>query len=302
MLRQFYTLDVFTQTPLTGNPLAVVVDSDGLDGARMQAIAREFNLSETVFVLPPRNPVNTARLRIFTPMSELSFAGHPTIGTAALLAELRASEILARGELGVVLEEGVGDVSCSVWRSRAGRTQASFTLPRLPENGGAPPSTSLLAAALALSPDDIGFDDHRPSVWSAGTSFTFAPIRSLEAMVRARPVLERWAAIGPTDLRKVFLYAKETVRDGAHIHARMFAPHLGVPEDPATGSAAAAFAGAAVEAERPEDGDHSILIEQGEEMGRPSLISLDMRVEAGALVRAAVGGGAVRVSHGFLDL
>ena len=135
MRRAYYMLDVFTETPLEGNPLAVVVDCEGLTGARMQAIAREFNLSETVFVLDPRDPVNTARLRIFTPSQEIPFAGHPTIGAAVLIGDLRAREIMSSQDLGIVLEEDIGVISCTA-RHRKGRApHASFTLPGLRAGG-----------------------------------------------------------------------------------------------------------------------------------------------------------------------
>ena len=290
MRRRFHTLDVFTDAPLTGNPLAVVHDAAGLDAARMQAVAREFNLSETVFVLEPRDPVNSARIRIFTPDRELPFAGHPTVGTAVLLAELRAPEIVARGELALVIEEEVGPVHCTARRGAKG-PRASFILPRLPAEVGAPPSDAALAAALSLDPADIGFDRHRPAVLSAGTPFTLVPVASAEAVDRARPDLARW----PGDLA-VYLYA----RDGAGFHARMFG--LGIAEDPATGSAAAALAGAVMRFDAPPDGDHMVEIRQGVAMGRPSLIGLGLEVEGGALVSATIGGGAVIVSEGTIAL
>jgi trans-2,3-dihydro-3-hydroxyanthranilate isomerase len=298
----FHTLDVFARAPLTGNPLAVVLDADGLDVTRMQAIAREFNLSETVFVLTPRNPVNAARLRIFTPTAELSFAGHPTVGTAALLAELRASDLLGRQPVGLVLEEDVGNVSCSVWRAGDGGLRASFDLPQLPKSMDAAPASSILAAALSLDVEDLGFDAHHPSVWSAGTPFILVPVASQAALARARPAPEAWSQLGPPELRKTFVYAKETADPRHHVRARMFAPDLGVAEDPATGSAVAAFAGAAQVAERPEDGDHSLFIEQGDDMGRPSLICLDMRIENGRLTGASVGGAVYRILEGHFRI
>src|SRR5471030_2325611 len=153
MPRQFYTLDVFTDVALAGNPLAVVLDSDGLDSARMQAIAREFNLAETVFVTEPRDPINTARLRIFTPGRELPFAGHPTIGSAVLLAHLRARDLLAREDLRLVLEEEIGEVVC-VARHRKGQALAAyFTLPRLP---GIRRSAVQRDACRRSQPDDRG--------------------------------------------------------------------------------------------------------------------------------------------------
>ncbi len=132
MRRQYYLLDVFTDRPLAGNPLAVVIDSDGLDTAAMQKIAAEFNLSETVFVFPPRDPINTAALRIFTPKAELPFAGHPTIGTAVLIGELRAASLIRNQDVRLVLEEPVGAVICLA-RHRPGKArQAEFSLPKLP--------------------------------------------------------------------------------------------------------------------------------------------------------------------------
>ena len=299
MRRQFYTLDVFTDVALAGNPLAVVLDSEGLDDARMQAIAREFNLAETVFVKEPRNPVNTARLRIFTPARELPFAGHPTVGTAVLLAHLRAPELLAREDLRIVLEEQVGDVVC-VARHRKGKAMAAyFTLPRLPEPGGEAPSDEILAADLDLDVADIGFGAHRPTLYGAGTSNLFVPIASLAAMAKARPNLKSWGENGGP---AVYLYTKETANAGSNWHARMFASGWGVVEDPATGSAVAAFAGVLMRFERPSDGEHMAVIEQGVEMGRPSFISLGMVVEQGALQSATIGGSAVIVAQGVIDL
>ena len=301
MRRTFHTLDVFTDTPFAGNPLAVVTDCEGLSEQRMQAIAQEFNLSETVFVLDPLDSVNTARLRIFTPARELPFAGHPTIGAAVLIGELRAPEMLGGQGLRVVIEEPVGAIACTVRRQRGQATQASFDLPRLPECLGEGPDAEAVAAALGLRPADIGFDVHRPSVWSSGSPFTFVPVASLEAIGRASPN----PALFPLTFSGVrpaaYLYTKEVMREGSDVHARMFAPGLGITEDPATGSAAAAFAGVAALFEQPEDGDHLLVIEQGFEMGRPSIIHLRLLIQGAALVGAAVGGAAVRVSQGTIE-
>ena len=179
MTRRFFTLDVFAETALAGNPLAVVLDSEGLDDGRMQAIAREFNLSETVFVFEPRNPANTARARIFTPARELPFAGHPTVGTAALIAHIRAPDLLAAQDMRIVLEEGIGDVVCVV-RHRKGRAlAANFDLPRLPQRlEASPPPTPEIARGLGLRPEDIGFDRHEPSLFTAGAPYLFVPVRS----------------------------------------------------------------------------------------------------------------------------
>jgi trans-2,3-dihydro-3-hydroxyanthranilate isomerase len=300
MTRRFETLDVFTETALAGNPLAVVHDAEGLDDARMQAIASEFNLSETVFVLEPRNPINSARVRIFTPKRELPFAGHPTVGAAALIAHRRARDLLAAQDLRIVLEEPIGDVVC-VARRRKGQTLAAyFELPKLPERlKDDPPPTPDIAASLGLEPQDIGFDGHEPSLFSAGAPFLFAPIRSLDAIGRAAPGIMPWAT---RDGPATFVYTRETEREASAYHARMFAGGWGIGEDPATGSAVAAFAGVVQAFDRPSDGEHMMTIEQGFEMGRPSLIALGLVIEDGALVSATIGGSVVIVSSGSLDL
>ena len=300
MKRRFQTLDVFTETALAGNPLAVVLDAEGLDDARMQAIAAEFNLSETVFVFEPRNAVNSARVRIFTPKRELPFAGHPTVGSAALIAQQRAGDLLAAQDLRIVLEEPIGEVVCVARRRKGQALAAYFELPKLPERLEVePPSTSDIALGLGLEPTDIGFDGHKPTVYSAGAPYLFIPIRTLAAIGRAVSGIMPWATKdGPAS----FLYARETAREGSAYHARMFASAWGVVEDPATGSAAAAFAGVLQAFERLRDGEHMLTIEQGFEMGRPSLIALGLVVENGAVISATIGGSVVIVSSGSLDL
>ena len=303
MKRAFYTLDVFTDTPLSGNPLAVVIDCDGLDSARMQKIAGEFNLSETVFVLEPRDPVNTARIRIFTPTRELPFAGHPTIGTAVLLAQLRAPGMMLARDLGVMIEEQVGVLSCTVRQIRGQAPKASFIVPQLPHPDGVPATNALIAAALSLNIGDIGFDSHVPTVFSGGVPYTCVPVASLAAMARAKPMASGWGhAFGGNTHRSAYLYTREVVQAGSAFHTRMFFPLTTLVEDPATGSAAAAFAGVVVHFDQPEPGDHTLILEQGFEMGRPSLITLGLDVADGALASASIGGSAVIVSQGTIDL
>ena len=289
MRRRFATLDVFTDRRFAGNPLAVVLDAEELDAAAMQAIAREFNHPETVFVFAPADPAHRARVRIFTPARELPFAGHPTVGTAVLLG--------ARdGGRDLVLEEGIGAVRCTLESMRGGGGRARFTIPQLPTEAGATADVAAIAAALSLVPEDIG--EGRPARWSAGLPLTFVPIASLSAMARCRPDLARFdAAFGASGAAYVF--CNETPEAGHHFHARMLAPGMGVPEDPATGSAAAAFAG--VLARRLSDGTHTVTIEQGYEMGRPSLIHLTAEVAAGRLVSASIGGDAVIVTEGTIE-
>jgi trans-2,3-dihydro-3-hydroxyanthranilate isomerase len=299
--RKYHLLDVFTDRALAGNPLAVVSDCEGLDSATMQRIAAEFNLSETVFLLEPHDPVNTARLRIFTPKAELAFAGHPTVGAAILIGELRARDLLRAQDVSVVLEENIGAVSCVVRHRPDKGRQAHFTLPNLPARVGLPQSQDRLAAALGLSAADIGFDQHVPTIYSAGTAFTFVPIINLPALVRARPRADLFeATFTPVDA--AYLYTRETIEAKHDFHARMFAPTFGIAEDPATGAGAAAFAGVLMAFEKVPDGNHALTIEQGYEIDRPSLIVLGLDVERRVLVEASIGGAAVIVAEGFLDL
>jgi trans-2,3-dihydro-3-hydroxyanthranilate isomerase len=296
MRRRFVTLDVFTKDRFAGNPLAVVLESDGLDKDAMQTIAREFNLAETVFVLQPANQRHRAMLRIFTPKAELPFVGHPTIGTAVLLGCMSGYNL---GAHEMVLEETVGLVHCIVEAQGRERGHASFVLPRLPEPIPGAPKQEDAAAALGLSPDEIGFG--APSRWSAGVPATFVPVRDLEVIARAKPAAMFDHAFGREGPAIAYLYCGQTADPAHHFHARMFAPSLGVPEDPATGAGAAAFAGLVMETSHPADGEHRFVIEQGYEMGRPSQIELGLSVQGGALMRATIGGSAVIVSDGHIE-
>jgi trans-2,3-dihydro-3-hydroxyanthranilate isomerase len=295
MARRFATLDVFTDRRFTGNPLAVVLEPEGLDTAAMQTIAREFNHPETVFVSPPSNPAHRARLRIFTPKHELPFAGHPTVGTAVLLGQLDGG----RAARAMVLEEGIGNVQCMVEPIDDNRGRARFTLPQLPRETGTAPDDAAIVKALGLAPGEIGFGGFRASCWSAGNLFTFVPIAGLAAIGRCRPDAGTHAqAFGDG---AVYLYCGETREQGHAFHARMFAPRLGITEDPATGSAAAAFAGLLAAHGGLTDGEHSLTIEQGYEMGRPSLIGLTLTLKAGELVSAAIAGDAVIATRGTIE-
>lgn len=298
MRRRFVTLDVFTDRRFAGNPLAVVLDTESLDAGAMQRIAAEFNHPETVFVLPPADPARRARLRIFTPAAELPFAGHPTVGTAVLLARLDGGP----GAREVVVEEGIGPVRCRAAMMDGNCGRASFALPRLPVEAGAGADPAVAAAALSLEPAEIGFDGFRPARWSAGLVQNFVPIRSLAAIARARPDSVRFEEAFAIEGRAIaYLYCAEATEAGHDFHARMFAPGLGVPEDPATGSAAAAFAGLWTAHGRRSDGEHVLRIEQGYEMGRPSLIELTLSIAGGKLAAAAIGGAAVVVSEGAIE-
>lgn len=300
--RKYVIYDVFTDRVLAGNPLAIVLDSQGLDTERMQAIAGEFNLSETVFVAPAKNTAYAAAIRIFTPKAELPFAGHPTVGTAVALAELDG-EAAGVGR-SLVLEEKIGDVRCAVTRG-CGASFAEFELPQLSAPGELAADAGAIAAALGLREDEIGFDDHRPGVWSAGVPFLTVPVRDLEVAGRARIDRALWVALSPRVNGAVcapYVYCRETVDPDCAFHARMFAPWKGITEDPATGSAVAAFSGAVVHCDRPADGTHKFGIEQGIEMGRPSRIGLEIDVQQGSARSARIGGHAVKVAEGTLFL
>jgi trans-2,3-dihydro-3-hydroxyanthranilate isomerase len=296
----YHVLNVFTEERFGGNPLAVVLDADSLDGARMQKIAREFNLSETVFVLKPEQPAHTARVRIFTPASEIPFAGHPTVGTGALLAALKAADPGGHGDALIVLEEVVGIVRVGV-RLRPGTApHAEFDAPKVPAEAGTLAPADRLAAALGLIPSEIGFENHRPTKYGAGNTFAFVPVASLDAIGKARVAAPHWNAA--LQSLGAFLYCRQTVHTTSSFHARMFAPDFGIPEDPATGSAAAAFAGVVHRFDALPDGAHRRIIEQGYEMGRPSTIALTIEVAQGKLAASRIGGHAVRVAEGRLEV
>jgi len=297
----YHLRDVFTETPLTGNPLAVVPDADGLSLAQMQGIAREFNLSETVFVLTPHDPVHAARLRIFTPSRELAFAGHPTIGAACLIALLRAPDMIGGQPVGLALEEEIGPVVCEV-SCYQGTIRARLIAPQMPKILLALADKGKIAAALGLSVEDLGFDAHEPVVASAGLAFAFIPVSDLAALNRLIPKFELFREAFGLERPAVCIYSRETSDPAHHVQARVFVPGLGGSDDPATGSAACAFAAVASAFERPEDGEHTIVIEQGFAIGRPSLIALTMLVSRGELSQASVGGACVRVGEGFLTI
>lgn len=298
--RKYFVYDVFTEDRLAGNPLAVVVEANGLNTASMQAIAHEFNLSETAFVLPPKTPTHKAKVRIFTPDYEMPFAGHPTVGTAIALTEMVQDSDLA----GIfVLEENIGLVRCAV--NKIGNSLfAEFDLPKLPESLPLATSSDAVAAALGISPHEIGFENHRVSLWSAGVPYITVPVADTKVAARIRFDNEAWFTFSPrkndSAVASAYVYCRETVGHDNAFHARMIVPGSPSYEDPATGSAAAAFAGAIMQFDKPTDGVSRFWIEQGIEMGRPSRIRLELDVAGGNLVAARIGGHAVRVAEGVI--
>jgi trans-2,3-dihydro-3-hydroxyanthranilate isomerase len=287
---EFHTLDVFTDTPFAGNPLAVVLGADALTTAQMQTIAREFNLSETIFVQAPQNPAHTARVRIFFPTAEIPFAGHPTIGCAILLAETAHNGDFTAT---ITLEEEAGLVPVTVSRT-GGQITAELTAPVTPYPAGDTPSPALIAAALGLSPDDIG--PHSPGTHEGGPRFLYAPVRSLAALSRARPIEPFWSQImAAAGVDSAYLYTPGTDCD---YRARMFSPTAGIPEDPATGSATALLASQLLVQGTLPEGTTTLHLQQGVEMGRPSLLRLSIDVTQGALQAVRIAGSAVRIGQG----
>lgn len=297
MKRRFATLDVFTRSRFAGNPLAVVLEPQGLDTKAMQAIAREFNLSETVFVFPPESPSTRATLRIFTPGLELPFAGHPTVGTAVLLGRIDGG-----GSHSFIVAEKVGPVPCTVNSTGPDSGHASFQIPRLPQKVSGGPFAAAMADALGLRPADFGFAGLATETWSAGNAFTFVPVADLDAIGRCRVNVIRFedtfSGGGPA---AAFLFCRQTRDAGHSFHARMFAPSFGILEDPATGSAVAAFAGYLAAYGGYGSGRHVVTIEQGYEMGRPSILELTIEIEGGKLTRASIAGDAIVVAEGTID-
>ena len=293
MKLDYVLLDVFTTERLEGNPLAVITKADGLLDDQMQRIAAEFNLSETVFVTKPRSERHTAALRIFTPTVELPFAGHPTIGTAVVLG--LESKVTA-----IRLEEQVGVITCVIEKIDKRTGSARFALPHLPMVVGQPPDTLRIALALGLEPEDIGYGRHKPSVYSAGVTYYLVPVKNAAVLAKVKPNRRGWAEIFPLEHNAVYVYTETPEERGVNFAARMFSPGMGVGEDPATGSAAAALIGEI--AQDAPDGQYEYKLRQGREMGRPSLITLQIRKDGDNLTHGGIGGSAVVVGQGMLDL
>lgn len=289
----FQTLDVFTDRKFAGNPLAVLMDARGLSTADMLTITREFNLSETTFVLPPEDPENTARVRIFTLGYEMPFAGHPTVGTAIAIARARKLS----GDLRLELNAGLFPVKVDLDRSAA---FAEFKNPNLPAERGAAPDAALIEAALSLPNGSIDRGPHRPRLVGAGVNFLFAKA-PLGAVRAAKVNSAAFEAVAIDETVGILLYAEGGEAKDAAYHVRMFAPNAGVPEDPATGSAAAALPGQIALSQKLGDGTHRWVIEQGFEMGRPSRIHATVETHGGAVKSVRVGGEAVPVMSGQLE-
>ena len=305
---RFVTADVFTPVAFAGNQLAIVFGADALPAETLQNIAQEFNYSETVFVYPPDDPAHTRRVRIFTPGSELQFAGHPTIGTAHALVE--TGEVTATGdEVTVVLGEGIGPVPVRVSLKNGVPYSAQLTTAMLPEERAISLSTETLADILSLSPSDLVGGAHAPAAVSVGLPWLIIPVHTVDAVRRARVRMELWQqhlAGSWASEPMVLALARDNDESGlpAHVRgcdvrARVFVPGLAVPEDPATGSANACLAGYLAK-RTPRDGVLRWEVAQGIEMGRPSRLSIETEKSAGVIQAVRVGGATVLVSEGTM--
>lgn len=301
MALRFNTIDVFTEQRFGGNPLAVVLDAEGLSDPQMQAIAAEFNLAETTFVYPPKDPANTAEVRIFTPRAEMPFAGHPNVGTAFALARIGESYGRPVSGESLVFEEKAGLVRMDILKTGSEISGARLASPQtLTVGEGFPAET--VAAACGLSVEDIEDGSHRPCVASCGAPFLFAEVRSRAALARAAHRTEVFEQNLPIDqVTGIHLYLREP-GEGAEIQARMFAPLHGVPEDPATGSANVALVGLLAQLAPDADLNLTLKISQGVDMGRPSLMTAGARKTGGKVTDTWIGGSCVPVMKGEIEL
>ena len=300
MQRRYITCDVFTDRAFGGNPLAVVLDAGGLSTAQMQAIAREFNYSETTFVLPPHEPAHDAQVRIFTVRSEIPFAGHPNVGTAFVLA-MQAAKPPER----FLFEEGAGLVPVEIFNEKGSVIGAELTAPqhlkKLTQF-----SAEQAAACVSLSTADIRTDRHPPQIVSVGLPFLVAELASRDALRRARPDAAAFARTFPCDgSDAVYLYTRDVppAERPCDLQARMFHPgSSGLSEDPATGSATAAAAALLADLSGERDGELKLRIGQGVDLGRPSLLLTRVGKANGAVASAHVGGRCVQIMEGSFRL
>ena len=299
MRYRYVTADVFTDKPFGGNQLAVFPDAKGLDDEQMFALAREFNFSETTFVFPPENG-GTRKLRIWTPGGEVPFAGHPTVGTAHVLAEI--GEIPLDGEsTSIVFEEQVGPVPVKIRASGGKPVFAQLSVAKLPEIGPPVPTRETLASMLSLEPKDLVGGHFAPQSVSCGLPFLFVALKDRAAVKRSRIRVDQWErTLGSAWASMIMVFSRDPEREGSDIRARMYAPAISVPEDPATGSACAALGGYLAARDTRQEGTLRWIVEQGFEMGRPSIIEVEVDKAAGAITAVRVGGASVTMSEGSI--
>jgi trans-2,3-dihydro-3-hydroxyanthranilate isomerase len=301
MQLQFRTVDVFTTTQLAGNPLAVVLNAEGLSTERMQAIAAEFNLAETTFVLPPKDAAHTAEVRIFTPRSEMPFAGHPNVGTAFVLARTGTSYGRPINGERVIFEEKAGLVPIDILRDGTTVVGARLASPQ-PLSVGAEIPGELVASACGIPLADIETSHHRPCIASCGAPFILAELKSRAALAAASPNGDVFRLeVTKHPALSILLYTQVNDK-GIDIRARMFAPHVNIPEDPATGSANVALIGLLAKLRPEADLSLAKTIAQGVEMGRPSILQAQAEKKNGVVTATFIGGRCVPVMSGSIDL
>jgi trans-2,3-dihydro-3-hydroxyanthranilate isomerase len=296
----FHLMDVFTRSVFGGCRLAVVIGAEALPSDAMCALAREFSSATTAFVTQPVDPINSAGVRCFSARGdELSLAPHALIGAASLLAKTRAGEILAQRSVVVALEAAGRTYACEVIRNRSGVIFAQFALGLTPRRRAGEIAVAKLAQALCLSAEELCLSSHTPRIYETITPYCFAPVRSREALYRARPAPQ---AVAPLldDVCGLYLYAADALDSDAAIHARLICRDGG--EAAASAEALAAFAGVAAEFERPTEGEHEFIIEQGHGAGRPARLTLRMEVTRGAVVNLHIGGQMAPFASGALEL
>ncbi|HVH39542.1 MAG TPA: PhzF family phenazine biosynthesis protein [Gemmatimonadaceae bacterium] len=299
---RFLTLDVFTARPFGGNQLAVFPDASGIPEAMLLPITREFNFSEVTFCYPPADAANTRRVRIFTPGGELPFAGHPVIGTAAALA-LHEGALAGATTGRFLFELGVGVVPVDVRVEGESLAWAELSAVKMPEIGPQVPTLDTLAEMLSLETNDLVGGALTPQAVSCGYPFLLVPLKTVAAVSRARLRLERWErTLAKSWAPEILVAAKDPDGGPQHWRARMFAPGINIMEDPATGGAAAAFAGWLALKEPRTDGSFAWSIDQGIEMERPSRIDIGADKSNGAVTAVRVAGRAVTMSEGRLRL
>jgi trans-2,3-dihydro-3-hydroxyanthranilate isomerase len=315
MKRRYVTTDVFTDRMFGGNPLAVVLDAEGLSSTEMQAIALEFNYSETTFVLPPDDTANTAKVRIFTPRTEVPFAGHPNVGTAFVLAhESPFAAAAAASADGIFLfEERAGLVPLKLLREHGATVGAELRAPEALSRRSIV-SREVAAACLSLDPRHIAMQAHAPQIVSVGLPFLVAELDSRDALRRSTPNVAAHAELFPLDgADSIFAYWRASdpsaASDETVLHARMFSPLDGIVEDPATGSACAAaialLATLQAGGRAGRTGERAELawrIHQGVDMGRPSLLLGRTAAHDGAVTATHIGGRCVAVLEGSMVL
>ena len=302
MKLDFVTVDVFTDRQFAGNPLGVVLNAEGLSTGQMQAIAAEFNLAETTFVLPPKDSANTAEVRIFTPRYEMPFAGHPNVGTAYALARAGSSYGRPVPQDRVLFEEKAGLVPITLLHGDGGAISGARLDSPQQLSVGAEIPIDLVATACALAPDDILTAHHRPCIASCGAAFILTELKSRDALARAAArtdIFQNEVAKLPATSILLYTQVNETEID---IRARMFAPHHGIPEDPATGSANVALIGLLAKLRPERDLRLAKRIAQGVEMGRPSLLLAEAEKTNRVVTTTSVGGRCVHVMSGSIDV